>query len=127
MDIDSFHALLEELSEEIPEALFRDLNGGIMTLPETKKSIYAKDEAPLYTMGEYRVQIPGMGRYIAIYYGSFMAVYGINVSRVKLRKELRKTLLHEFRHHIESLAGERALEIEDKMNILKYLNLIDNE
>ena len=124
LDIDSFHNMLEELSEEIPEALFRELNGGIVTLPEAR--IHAKSGTPrLYTMGEYRVQIPGLGRYIAIFYGSFMRVYGANPNPRTLRRELRKTLLHEFRHHMESLAGERDLEIIDKQKLQEYMNVVE--
>ena len=121
LDIDSFHALLEELSEEVPDELFKGLNGGIITLPEPKKGLHPEGRPPLYIMGEYRVQIPGMGRYIVIYYGSFMKVYGQGVSQASLRRELSKTLRHEFRHHIESLAGEKDLEIEDRIKILRYL------
>ena len=29
-------------------------------------------------------------------------------------------ILHEFRHHLESLAGERDLEIEDEIEISRY-------
>ena len=124
MDIDSFHDILEELSEEIPEDLFRQLNGGIVTLPEAR--IHPKSGNPtLYTMGEYRVQIPGLGRYIAIFYGSFEKIYGVNVNPARLRRELRKTLLHEFRHHLESLAGEKDLEIIDKQNLQKYMEMLN--
>ena len=38
----------------------------------------------------------------------------------ELRVQIRKVLLHEFRHHLESLAGERDLEIEDAVNVSQY-------
>jgi hypothetical protein len=34
---------------------------------------------------------------------------------------LAGTLKHEFRHHLESLAGERGLEIEDEQFLADYL------
>jgi hypothetical protein len=127
LDIDDFHTILEEISSEIPEVLFKELNGGIVVLPEAQ--IHPESvggQSLLYTLGEYRVQIPGLGRYIAIFYGSFMRVFGENADPERLRKEMRKTLRHEFRHHIESLAGARDLEVEDKLSILKYKNRIGN-
>lgn len=36
------------------------------------------------------------------------------------RRELRHVILHEFRHHLESLAGERDLEMEDERSLEKY-------
>ena len=126
MDIDSFHKMIEELSEEIPDDLFRELNGGILTLPEVKLHPQSKKPA-YYTLGEYRTQIPGLGRYIVIYYGSFVNVFGVNADTDTLRREIRKVLLHEFRHHIESLAGEKDLMIEDEINLQKYKNLIENK
>jgi hypothetical protein len=39
-----------------------------------------------------------------------------------LKAKLIHTLKHEFIHHLESLAGERGLEIEDARFIEKYLN-----
>jgi hypothetical protein len=62
-----------------------------------------------------------MGRYITIYYGSFSHVYG-HLEKKALKEQLRETLKHEFTHHIESLAGERGLEIKDARYIADYLN-----
>jgi hypothetical protein len=60
-----------------------------------------------------------MGRYIAIYYGSFIRLYG-HFSREAMQNELRRVLIHEFTHHIESLAGERGLEMKDAEELEKY-------
>ena len=54
-----------------------------------------------------------MGRYINLYYGSFSIVYG-DLTDVELKEELYATLAHEFTHHVESLAGERGLELKDE-------------
>ena len=69
--IDEINDMLDEIALELPEGLFRELNGGVNLLDEIKKS--SKDpEGGLYTLGEYRRD--QMGRYIVIYYGSLTAV-----------------------------------------------------
>lgn len=62
-------------------------------------------------MGEY-VRHPILGKIIYLYYGSFMALY-IDAAPDELKRHLKETVLHELRHHIESLAGCRELERED--------------
>ena len=126
-DIDRFQQILEELVAEIPEQLFCELNGGVMLLPETK--IHTQGQGNnLYTMGEYCVQIPGLGRYIVIYYGSFIHVHGSSITDRMLREEIRKTLAHELRHHMESLSGVRDLEIIDQQRLNEYYKQnINNE
>jgi hypothetical protein len=42
-----------------------------------------------------------------------------------MREILISTLKHEFRHHLESLAGDRSLEIKDEAFIEDYLNRMD--
>lgn len=60
-----------------------------------------------------------LGRFIVLYYGSFAQCYG-TCSEEEIQVQIRKVLLHEFRHHLESLAGERDLEIEDAVNVSQY-------
>lgn len=103
--------------EELPEDLFRELNGGIL-LQEIKKTHPESIGENLYIMGEYH-NSHAMGRYIIIYYGSFMHVYG-RFSEDKLKAQISKTLRHEFRHHLESLAGEDDLEVEDAIQMMRY-------
>ena len=112
--IDEAHEILEALAEEVPQKLYRDLNGGIILLPDVRMS-----EENLYTLGEY-VVCGSMGRYIAIYYGSFEYVFGENATKEKITKELRSTLFHEFTHHIESLAGDDSLGKEDELRLKAY-------
>ena len=122
MDIDSFHKVLEDAAAEIPDELMRELNGGISILPEAK--VHPKThERAIYIMGEYRVEIPGLGRYINLYYGSFEKVFGIGTPSddPRLKEEIRKTLLHELRHHIEMLSGVRDLEIQDEVTLSKWI------
>ena len=121
MDIDSFQQILDEVAEEIPEDLLQNLNGGILVLPEIQYHPQATDR-DLYVMGEYHVQIPGLGRYIVMYYGSFERVFGAHTPNEDpvLRREMRKTLIHELRHHVESLSGVKDLEKEDERRLAAY-------
>jgi predicted benzoate:H+ symporter BenE len=116
--IDEMQGLLDELAEELPEELYMELNGGILLLPEAQVSEYAKAN-DLYILGEY-VHDYAMGNYIVIYYGSFAKLFS-HLSAAALKDELRKTLHHEFTHHLEALAGEQALEIWDEEQLEKYL------
>jgi len=114
--IEEINEMLDEIASEIPEGIFRELNGGVSLLDEIKRSHKDPDGA-LYTLGEYRRD--QMGRYIVIYYGSLMALYG-HSSNKKMRKHLRDVLTHELTHHLESLAGDRSLEKEDEKNLIDY-------
>jgi len=118
MTIEEVNLLLDEIAAELPEEIFRELNGGVNLLPESKRND-ADADGNLYTLGEYRRD--QMGRYIVIYYGSLCSVYG-GASHKKMRGYLRDVLTHELTHHLESLAGERDLEIEDEIKLDNYFN-----
>ena len=115
--IEEINEMLDYIAAELPEEIFRELNGGVSLLPETKKSS-ADPSGGLYTLGEYRRD--QMGRYIVLYYGSICAVHGRDTPK-QMRENLKRVLTHELTHHIESLAGERDLEIQDKIDLDKYL------
>lgn len=114
--IDDMYLMLDEIAVEFPEEFYKELNGGISLLPDLKTSPHAIGD-DLYILGEYHHD--GMGRYIYIYYGSFMRVYS-HLSDDSLRQRIKKTVAHEFTHHLESLAGERGLEIKDKLKLDEY-------
>jgi predicted Zn-dependent protease with MMP-like domain len=114
--IDQVQEMLNDIAKEIPDMFFKHLNGGVILSEDIKA--HHQSRGDLFVMGEYR-NWRAMGRSIIIYYGSFMRVYG-NAPEHILREKLRETLLHEFTHHIESLAGERGLEIKDKIQMNKY-------
>jgi len=114
--IDDVQAILTEIADEIPDVFFRHLNGGVILQAECK--FHPQGAGDLYIMGDY-ANMHTLGRRINIYYGSFMRVYAHAPAQV-LREKLRATLLHEFTHHLESLAGERGLEIRDKVEIEEY-------
>lgn len=108
--------ILDVLAEELPQEFYRELNGGILLVREMKQSPYGDD---LLIMGEYITS--SLGRMIKIYYGSFEQMYGW-MDEARLTEELREVLRHEFTHHIESLAGERGLEIKDDIQLREYLS-----
>ena len=114
--IDEINEMLDEIAAELPEEVFRELNGGVSLLPDTRRSD-ADPDGGLFTLGEYRRD--QMGRYVVIYYGSICAVHG-RCSREKMRGHLKDVLTHELTHHLESLAGERDLEIEDEIELDDY-------
>jgi hypothetical protein len=119
MDIDTFHKLLDDLAAEIPADFFRELNGGILLLPEVKGHPLAPGGG--YILGEYRVQKPGLGRYIIIYYGSFQKILGEKAFPKEVKTRLWETLLHELRHHLESLAGVQDLQLEDERRLRELI------
>ena len=110
--------VIDEIAEEIPVEFYHKLNGGILLLPDTKMSPYARNN-DLYIMGEYCFN--QQGRYINIYYGSVMKAHAW-LDAGEMRDVLKKLLIHEFTHHIESLAGEKGLVDKDIKKINDYLN-----
>ncbi|MGI6335764.1 MAG: metallopeptidase family protein [Eubacteriales bacterium] len=120
---DRFDEILDELCCELPEAFYRELNGGIIVLNRPKPSPHAVD-GNLWILGEYSVS-QAFGRCIYIYFGSFTRVFG-PLPEDALRVEMRRVLRHEFRHHVESLAGERGLELEDRRRLEEYLQRSEN-
>lgn len=115
--IDDAHELLDEIAAELPQDFWKELNGGVCLLPDTKVSPEAV-KRDLYVLGEYAYS-PVTGRCIYIYYGSFHRLFR-NVTREEMKTELRRVLFHEFTHHVESLAGERGLEIKDQQQMAEY-------
>ena len=118
IDIDRFGEILGELVDELPAEFFEELNLGVRVDPSVKLHPEAVDN-DLYVMGEYETS--SMGNGIVLYYGSFARLYGFYGERA-LKEELRKTLRHEFRHHMEGRAGERGLELEDEKELREYLD-----
>ena len=117
--LEEFEAAALEITNTFPEDFFRELNGGVMVRSGSRLHPAARDH-DLFVMGEYH-RDRYLGRFIVLYYGSFAQCYGY-YSDEDLRAQIRRVLLHEFRHHLESLAGERDLEIEDAAEISRYLD-----
>jgi hypothetical protein len=119
ISIDEMQVMLDEIAMELPQEFYEDLNGGVVLLPG-KKAHAKSTEGDLFILGEYN-RSRTLGRYIAIYYGSFAELYG-GLDRIHIKDKLTGTLKHEFRHHLESLSGESGLEIEDSKKIAEYMN-----
>ena len=123
--IQDFRKIISELLDELPEAFFRDLSGGVIVSEATLIPDYARGN-DLYTMGLYRV-FSGV-RQIILYKGSFDRVYPLadaDATKVLLRGILR----HEFRHHLEYLGGihdSSSLEAEDERKKRIYLARADS-
>ncbi len=116
--IDEFTQWAGELADELPECFFERLNGGVIVKSEAKA--HEKSRADdLFILGEYH-NSSAMGRSIFLYYGSFIRLFG-DAPKQAFVDRMRKTLRHEFRHHLESLSGERDLEVEDAKQIAAYL------
>lgn len=106
MNFEEAGYVLDSLMEQLPEGIFRSLNGGVSLIEDERMSDDGR-----YTLGTYFVN--GMGRYIEIYYGSFVKLYG-DMDDETFEKRLKKTLHHELTHHIENMAGDRSLERWDE-------------
>ena len=119
VDFDEVGIMLDEIAAELPQEFYKELNGGIILLPEAKKN-RVRGSNNLYIMGEYH-RGGGLGRYITIYYGSFEQLYG-HLTRESLKEQLAHTLKHEFTHHMESLAGERGFEKKDEQFLNDYFS-----
>ena len=100
---------LEEIVQEFPEAFFQELDGGI----QLEEQAMPDPEFPpgeMYIMGEYVHDM--LGRYIALYYGSFAALLSDEDETV-WKDEIFATVAHEFTHHMEETAGLHALDDKD--------------
>jgi predicted Zn-dependent protease with MMP-like domain len=118
LSFDEVQEILTDIADHIPAAIYGELNGGVILLPEAKRHPKRIGD-DLFIMGEYHVEPVGFGRYITIYYGSFAQVYS-HLSREALRDKLEEVLHHELVHHLESLAGDHSLEIQDARDLERY-------
>lgn len=108
-----FESRTTDLIDRIPEKFCTQLNGGFLLLPEAKK------DGDFYIMGEY-VEDEIMGCSIILYYGSFAGLLE-EASRAEWLDELRETIWHELRHHLESLAGVDDLVLEEMAELEAFL------
>ena len=115
--LDEAREMLDGLIAELPGEIFARLNGGVLLLPDVKLSPEAVAD-DLYTLGEYE-HSHHMGRTVRIYYGSILRAHG-DLPPERLRKTLREVLHHELTHHLESMAGERGLEMDDALHLAWY-------
>ena len=121
LSMEEYRGIVSQLLDELPEAFFRELNGGVILSDNVEIPPYALKN-DLYVMGKY-LQYSGI-RQIALYKGSFDRVYP-HANADQARDILRGVLRHEFRHHLEFLAGVHdasSLEAQDEREKRAYLS-----
>ena len=117
---EEYREIISDLLDELPEAFFRELTGGVVMSEALVIPDYAQGN-DLYTLGQYQVCY-GL-RQIVMFKGSFDRLYP-RVDASQAREILRGVLRHEFRHHIEFLGGIHnfsSLEAEDERKKRSYL------
>ena len=118
--------MLDEMAEAFPPIFFEELNGGIL-LQEEAKLDPMFPEGEVYFMGEY-VQDGYLGRYINLYYGSFLAsARNEDWDEETWKEELYTTLAHELTHHVEGLANAHGLDDKDEEQLLRMLEEYQTE
>lgn len=117
LTIDQFEQLANDLYDRIPELFFDGLSGGIIISEHTEQRDL--DLPDVYVLGEYVEDEYGLGRYIVLYYGSFAALFA-GEPRSIWEEELWETMMHEIRHHVESLAGVHDLDVEDERQLAEF-------
>ncbi|MDA0699793.1 MAG: metallopeptidase family protein [bacterium] len=116
MEFPAFRAMVEEMVEGIPEAFLRGLQGVHVIEGPMPEEGYVD----VWRLGEYLDPGPesflgggdGLGRHVALYYGSFVEVADGD-PEFDWEGEAWETLTHELRHHVESLAGDGRLIEQD--------------
>ena len=120
ISLQEYKRIIQELLDELPEAFFRELSGGVIVSEATVVPDYARHN-DLCTMGLYQTAY-GM-RQIVMYKGSFDRVYP-TADAARAKELLRGILRHEFRHHMEGLANihnSGSLEAQDERDKQAYL------
>jgi len=116
--IEQYQEMASSIIDELPEEFFDKLNNGVIVSEQCLMHEDSSPEAPLYVMGQY-TRSRMMGRGIVLYYGSFVNTYG-HLSEGEQREELRRVIVHEFRHHMEWRSGTTELEDEDREKLKHY-------
>lgn len=120
MDIEKFTKIADEESLKMPNEFYKGLNGGIIIEDRTYLSENAIDN-DLYVLGMYKSG--PLGHQIILYYGSFIKMFPY-LTDEQMRKKINHTIKHEFRHHLENMAGihgKNSLEEEDRQQYYEYV------
>jgi hypothetical protein len=110
LELSLFRETADRIVSALPPVLFRQLNGGVLVVPG------ARSDGEYLVMGEY-IEDPGLGSIIVLYYGSFAEELE-DASEDQWIEEIEETVLHELRHHVESLAGVDYLGEEEERELL---------
>ena len=112
-----FRRELAAMVDELPPEFTQGLQG-VHAIEEAKPE---EGYVDVWRMGEYLDPGAedflgageGLGRHVALYYGSFVQIAADDPS-FDWEEEMWETLTHEVRHHVESLAGDDSLIQEDE-------------
>ncbi|MER3484073.1 MAG: hypothetical protein C4332_13885 [Meiothermus sp.] len=123
MNYEAFAELADGLWDSIPADYKHGLQG-MHVLEAIKRD---PDEPGLVRLGEYLSSgypsvlggFEGIGRHVALYYGSF-AYIARGDPGFDWEGEVWETLLHELRHHLETLAWNDDLVQEDIEYLRRY-------
>ena len=120
MTFEEFAQVTEEELALLPDYVHEELNGGVLVDPDPylHPGRMADD---LYILGTY-TNNHVMGKQIVLYYGSFLATME-HCSDEIWKDQIRETLRHEYRHHMETRAGlfyKGTLIEEDVEKMRKY-------
>lgn len=112
MKINEFIDYVVDVSEnKIPPVLLRDLNMGIHVSPKQQED---DEENDYYIMGEY-IQNE-LGNQVVLYYGSFR--YFLQDDPLETwHKEIMDTIKHELIHHVEAMAGQEDLALQEDIEV----------
>ena len=124
LSLNEYQAIVEGIVSTIPEDFFKGLNGGIVITEREKLHSKSRPERPLFILGEYS-HGSQTGKYITLYYGSFVRVHG-RLRGKAAEDVIRRVIMHEFRHHLEINAGQHDLEYEDDASDAGYLESLND-
>ncbi len=121
MTFDEFADIVDDEMNLLPDYCYDELNGGVV-VDEAEYLHPARRADDLYILGTYTSD-PVLGKQIRLYFGSFRACVADSPTAMKL--QIRKTLRHEFLHHLETRArifGKESLAEEDRQNMIRYFD-----
>ena len=116
MNYKEFKRVAAEVFDGIPDR-FRE---GVDGLEVTRRTVPHPTLPDIYTLGEcitetYPTEFGGAGEVrsvVALYYGSFLALSRLD-DDWDWEEEIYETITHEVQHHLESLASDESLELQD--------------
>lgn len=119
MTYEAFKAMVADMVDEIPDTFLKGLQG----VHVIEEPMPEEGYVDVWRLGEYLDPGTedflgageGLGRHVALYYGSFVEV-GDGDPAFDWEDEAWETLTHELRHHVESLAGDGRLIEQDVMD-----------
>ena len=118
MTYEEMQRFLGEISDGLPEDIFKSLNGGIILAPESKTHPQSIG-GDLVINGEYHYQPYGLGRYIVLYFGSLIRSFG-RMPMERQKQKIKDVLYHELTHHLEHMAGDKTLVKKDAVDLNAY-------